>query len=450
MSDDEFRAAGDAVYEAMLDRLGEGDPRPRLAPTRRAVELLGDPQRAYPIIHITGTNGKTSTSRIIESLLRAYGLRPGLFTSPHLVRFNERIMIDGEPISDEALARNWDDIQPYLTMVDDELIAAGEIRLTFFEVLTILAFACFADAPVDVAVIEVGMGGEWDSTNVGDGQVAVFTPISLDHQARLGNTVSEIARTKSGIIKPTAIVVSAAQPPEALVELERAAQLSEASMNVQGDDFDVQSSTVAVGGQLISVRGRAATYSDLFLPLYGSHQAQNAAVAIAAVESFLGDGTQALKHDLVEHGLAESTSPGRLQLIGTEPTVLVDAAHNPAGAQTLAAALPTFFDFDELAFVVGILRDKDAKGIVDAFAPLASRIFVTQSHSERAAPFEELAEHIETWTHEAVSSYDELPDAIEAARAWAAEQPRRAVIVTGSITLIGEAMALADDRGWKA
>jgi dihydrofolate synthase/folylpolyglutamate synthase len=192
------------------------------------------------------------------------------------------------------------------------------------------------------------------------------------------------------------------------------------------------------------------TYSDLFLPLYGSHQAQNAAVAIAAVESFLGDGTQALKHDLVEHGLAESTSPGRLQLIGTEPTVLVDAAHNPAGAQTLAAALPKFFDFDELAFVVGILRDKDAKGIVDAFAPLASRIFVTQSHSERAAPFEELAEHIESWTHEAVSSYDELPDAIEAARAWAAEQPRRAVIVTGSITLIGEAMALADDRGWKA
>jgi dihydrofolate synthase/folylpolyglutamate synthase len=450
MSDDDFRAAGDAVYEAMLDRLGEGDPRPRLAPTRHAVELLGDPQRAYPIIHITGTNGKTSTSRITESLLRAYGLRPGLFTSPHLVRFNERIMIDGEPISDEALARNWDDIQPYLTMVDDELIAAGEIRLTFFEVLTILAFACFADAPVDVAVIEVGMGGEWDSTNVGDGQVAVFTPISLDHQARLGNTVAEIARTKSGIIKPTAIVVSAAQPSEALAELKRAANLSEASVNVQGDDFDVQSSTVAVGGQLISIRGRAATYSDLFLPLYGAHQAQNAAVAIAAVESFLGDGTQALKHDLVEHGLAESTSPGRLQLIGTEPTVLVDAAHNPAGAQTLAAALPAFFDFDELAFVVGILRDKDAKGIVDAFAPLASRIFVTQSHSERAAPFEELAEHIESWTHESVSSYDELPDAIEAARAWAAEQPRRAVIVTGSITLIGEAMALADDRGWKA
>jgi dihydrofolate synthase/folylpolyglutamate synthase len=346
MSDDEFRAAGDAVYEAMLGRLGEGDPRPRLAPTRRAVELLGDPQRAYPIIHVTGTNGKTSTSRIAESILRAYGLRTGLFTSPHLVLFNERIMIDGEPITDEALARNWEDIQPYLTIVDNELTDAGEIRLTFFEVLTVLAFACFADAPVDVAVIEVGMGGEWDSTNVGDGQVAVFTAISLDHQARLGNTIAEIARTKSGIIKPTAIVVSSVQLPEALAELTRAAQLSEATMNVQGDAFDIISSSVAVGGQLVSIRGRAGTYSDLFLPLYGAHQVQNAAVAIAAVESFLGDGTQALQHDILEQGLAEATSPGRLQLIGTEPTVLVDAAHNPAGAQTLAAALRTFFDFD--------------------------------------------------------------------------------------------------------
>jgi len=277
----------------------------------------------------------------------------------------------------------------------------------------------------------------------------VFTPISLDHQARLGNTVAEIARTKSGIIKPSAIVVSAVQPSEALVELERAATLSEASLNVQGGDFDVLSSAVAVGGQLISVRGRAGTYPDLFLPLYGTHQAQNAAVAIAAVESFLGDGTQALNRDLIEEGLAQATSPGRLQLVGIEPTILVDAAHNPAGAQTLAAALPSFFDFDEIAFVVGILRDKDAKGIVDAFAPLASRILVTQSHSERAAPFEELAEHIESWTHESVSAYDDLAEAMEVAREWAAAQPRRAVVVTGSITLIGEAMAIAADRGWK-
>jgi dihydrofolate synthase/folylpolyglutamate synthase len=451
MSDtnDDFREAGDAVYEQLLERAGESNPRPRLAPTRRAVELLGDPQRAYPIIHLTGTNGKTSTSRIAESILRAYGLRTGLMTSPHLVRFNERIMIDGEPITDEALARNWDDIQPYIEMTDVELEAAGEPRLTFFEVLTVLAFASFADAPIDVAVVEVGMGGEWDSTNVGDGQVAVFTPISLDHTSRLGNTVAEIARTKSGIIKPAASVVSARQPPEALVELERAAELSEATLAVEGGPFAVVSTAVAVGGQLITVRGIAGEYRDLFLPLYGAHQAQNAAVAIAAVESFLGAGGQKLRAELVEEGLAAATSPGRLQLVGIEPTVLVDAAHNPAGAQTLANALRSYFDFDEIAFVVGILRDKDARGIIAELAPLAARIYVTQSHSDRAAPYDELADHIEEWTHDAVASYDDLAEAIEAAREWALAEPKRAVVVTGSITLIGDAMTIAEDRNWK-
>src|SRR5918998_342153 len=200
--DDEFREAGDAVLAALMARTGEAAPRPRLQPTRRAMELLGDPQTSYPIIHITGTNGKTSTSRITESILRAYGLRTGMMTSPHLRRLNERIVIDGEPITDEALAVNWNDIQPYLKIVDAELEAKGEGALTFFEALTVLAYASFADAPVDVAVIEVGMGGEWDSTNVADGQVAVFTPIALDHTARLGNTVGQIAGEKAGIIKP--------------------------------------------------------------------------------------------------------------------------------------------------------------------------------------------------------------------------------------------------------
>src|SRR5665213_2792706 len=206
------------VYEELLERVGEGAPRPRLEATRRAAELLGDPQRAYPIIHITGTNGKTSTSRMIESLLRAHGLRTGMLTSPHLERMNERIVIDGEPISNTALVENWNDIRPFLELTDTELDAKGEPRLSFFEALTVLAFAAFADAPVDVVVLEVGMGGEWDSTNVADGQVAVFAPVALDHTARLGNTVAEIARAKSGIIKPSAAVVSAAQAPEALTE----------------------------------------------------------------------------------------------------------------------------------------------------------------------------------------------------------------------------------------
>jgi dihydrofolate synthase/folylpolyglutamate synthase len=415
------------------------------------VELLGDPQRAYPIIHITGTNGKTSTSRIAESILRAYGLRTGLLTSPHLVRFNERIVIDGEPISDENLARNWEDIEPYLAIVDSELEEAGEAPLTFFEALTALAFASFADAPVDVAVIEVGMGGEWDSTNVGDGQVAVFTPISLDHTKALGDTVAAIARTKSGIIKPSADVVTSAQPAEALAELVQAAELTESSFAAQPDAFDVAQTSVAVGGQLVSIRGRAATYDELFLPLYGDHQAQNAAVAVAAVETFLGRGTQPLNAALLEEGFATATSPGRLQLIGVEPSVLVDAAHNPAGAKTLAAALGTYFGFEEIVFVFGTLADKDAAGILEALAPVATRFHVTRSHSDRAMDQETLGDLVLATTgSESTFVYTELADALEGAREWARDGERRAVVVTGSITVVGEAMAIAEDENWKS
>ncbi|GAA4192445.1 folylpolyglutamate synthase/dihydrofolate synthase family protein [Gryllotalpicola kribbensis] len=448
--DDSYRAAADAAYAELLERVGEAKPERRLDATRRAVEVLGDPQKAYPIIHITGTNGKTSTSRIAESILRAYGLRTGLLTSPHLERFNERILIDGEPITDEALARNWEEIKPYLDLVDGELEAAGRPRLTFFEAVTALGFACFADAPVDVAVIEVGMGGEWDSTNVGDGTVAVFTPIALDHMAQLGGTIAEIARTKAGIIKDGATVVTARQTPEAMRELQAAAARHGASVIAQPAEFDVTATSVAVGGQLIDVRGTAGAYDGLTLPLYGDHQAQNAAVAIAAVEAFIGGGAHKLTHELVEEGIAGATSPGRLQLIGTEPTVIVDAAHNPAGAATLRAALERFFDFDEIAFVLGVLKDKDARGIVDELSPAAATMIVTQSHSDRARSSEDLAEDVYEWTHERVDEVEDLGEAIEAARAWALEGPKRAVVVTGSITLVGEAMALATERGWKA
>ncbi|WP_434317359.1 bifunctional folylpolyglutamate synthase/dihydrofolate synthase [Leifsonia sp. P73] len=448
--DDDLREEAEAVYQALLARVGEGAPERRLDATRRAVELLGDPQRAYPIIHITGTNGKTSTSRIAESILRAYGLRTGLLTSPHLVRFNERIMIDGVPITDEALVSNWEDVRPYLEIVDAELQEQGKAPLTFFEALTALAFAAFADAPVDVAVIEVGMGGEWDSTNVGDGQVAVFTPISLDHTKQLGGTVREIARTKSGIIKPSADVVTSAQAPEAMTELEEAARLTESTLAAQPQAFDVVSTQVAVGGQLVTVRGRAATYEDVFLPLYGDHQAQNAAVAVAAVETFLGRGTQPLKTDLVEEGFATATSPGRLQLIGVEPTILVDAAHNPAGAATLSDALRRYFDFDELTFVVGSLSDKDARGVIRALTPVATQFFVTEPASDRALPAEDLGDIVrEEAGDEATIVYSDGLDALEAAREWAGEEPRRAVVVTGSIVLVGAAMAYADEQGWK-
>jgi dihydrofolate synthase / folylpolyglutamate synthase len=450
LEDSEYQEDADRVYEELLARIGEAAPQPRLGPTRRAVELLGDPQRAYPIVHITGTNGKTSTSRIIESILRAYGLRTGLMTSPHLQRVNERILIDGQPISNRAFAANWADIRPYLLIIDGELAAAGEESLTYFEALTVLAFASFADAPVDVAVIEVGMGGEWDSTNVADGQVAVFTPIALDHTQRLGNTVEEIARTKSGIIKPLASVVSAAQVEVVQEVLHNAAELTESILSFEGRDFELESSTVAVGGQVISVRGRAGTYRDLFVPLFGHHQAQNATLAIAAVEAFLGDGTQLLVGDVLAEGLATATSPGRLQIVGTEPTILVDAAHNPHGAAALAEAIPEFFTFTEVAVVLAILTDKDAHGIVRALAPIANRFLVTQSNSDRALGFKQLASIVRDEAGGTpATGYESLIDALETAREWATEAAGRAVLVTGSITLVGEAIEVATARGWK-
>ncbi|MCY7412673.1 MAG: bifunctional folylpolyglutamate synthase/dihydrofolate synthase [Salinibacterium sp.] len=450
LEDTEYQDDADRVYDELLARIGEATPQPRLDATRRAVELLGDPQSSYPIIHVTGTNGKTSTSRMIESILRAYGLRTGLMTSPHLVRVNERIVIDGQPITNRALAANWADIRPFLDMVDAELVAKNEEPLTFFEAFTVLAYASFADAPVDVAVIEVGMGGEWDSTNVADGQVAVFGPIALDHTQRLGSTVAEIARTKSGIIKPLAAVVSAIQTADAAAELVRAAELTESTISMEGTAFALDSTAVAVGGQLISVRGLAGVYRDLFLPLFGDHQGHNAALAIAAVESFLGGGTQPLVGDLLAEGLATATSPGRLQVIGTEPTVIVDAAHNPHGARALAASLGSYFTFDEIVIVLGILQDKDAAGIIDALSGLGARFHVTQSQSERALAVETLAElAVSSVGQDAAYSYASFEDAVADAREWAAETDRRGVLITGSITLVGEAIALAARDGWK-
>lgn len=447
--DDEARDRADAVYDALIARVGEGSPRPRLAPTRRTVELLGDPHRAAPVIHITGTNGKTSTSRMIESLLRASGLRTGLLTSPHLERFTERIRIDGAPITDEAVARNWDEILPFLAIVDAELEGAGDEPLTYFEALTVLAFACFADAPVDVVVLEVGMGGEWDSTNVADGQVAVFTPIDLDHQSRLGNTIVEIARTKSGIIKPMAAVVSAKQRAEALEVLEEAAELTESTLAVEGDAFDVLESRVAVGGQLVTIRGLAGEYRDFALPIFGRHQAENAAVAIAAVEAFIGGGAVRLADEVVEAGLAGAVSPGRFQAIAAEPTVIVDAAHNPHGARALVDALDEYFDFDDIVFVFGVLADKDADGMVEELARANGTFIVTTSHSERARDVHELAGIVATHVGaDRVQAVARLDDALDEARAWAADAPKRAVVVTGSIVLVGEAMSIASDRGW--
>jgi len=458
------------VEAALYARIGEQSPEHRLTATRRAVELLGDPHLAYPVVHVTGTNGKTSTARMAESIIRAHGLRTGLMTSPHLVSIRERIVIDGEPIAADRLVENWDDITPILEMTDAELTAKGELPLTFFEALTVLALACFAEAPVDVAVIEVGMGGEWDSTNVVQSQVQVFTPIAIDHAKQLGNTVAEIARTKSGIIKPSSAVVSSAQVPEALAELERAAELTESSLAVEGtvgpfepvpdrreaadrpssQGFSVLDVTPAVGGQLITVQGIAGRYDDLFLPLFGAHQAHNAAVAIAAVESFIGRGSQPLDQDVLSEGLAGATSPGRLQPIAQGPTVVVDAAHNPHGAKALAEALPIAFPSGHVVGVVGILADKDARGFVRALRDTVQTFVVTQPPGERALDADAFARIVvDEVGGDRVVVEPVLAQALQEARDLADEDDAddAMVLVAGSIVMVGAVMDLVHREG---
>lgn len=431
------------VEDALLTRIPENKLRPRLEPTRRAVELLGDPQKLYRVIHVTGTNGKTSTTRFIERLLREHGLRTGRFTSPHLVKINERMSIDGEPVSDERLYTVWDDIAPILAIVDAELEAAGDTKLTFFEALAVLGFAIFADAPVDVLVLEVGMGGEWDSTNVADGDVAVFSPISLDHTDRLGSTIKEIATTKSGIIKPGSIVVSSRQEPEALAILEaKAAALAE-MFGVYGANFEVIDTQLNAIGQVISVRTLAGTYHDLNLPVHGSYQAENAALAIAAVEAFLGGGNQRIMDDVVRAAFADFSSPGRLQVVGREPLTILDAAHNPSGAESLVSALRETFGSPYSIGVVSILAEKDARNLLETLGDSFAKFVITQSSSPRAIPAVELARiAVDLFGSERVSVQANPQWALaEAALNLPSDRPS-AIVVTGSITLVGDVLKL--------
>ncbi|CAB4560609.1 unannotated protein [freshwater metagenome] len=446
---DDYARAAELVHLELLERNGESNPQPRLEPTRRVADLLGDVHRAFDVIHITGTNGKTSISRMIEAILRAYGLRTGLFTSPHIVAFNERICIGGQPISDDALVANWLDIKPYVEMVDNELIAKGEPRLTYFEVLTVLALASFADAPVDVAVIEVGMGGEWDSTNIVEADVAVFGPIAMDHQDKLGSTLEAIARTKSGIIKPSTIVVSAAQEPIAEQVLREAAELTESLIHFVGDEIQVSDRTMAVGGQLLSIQALSGSYDDVFLSLFGDHQADNAAVAVGAVEAFLGGGTQPLSEEVLNEALATVESPGRLQRIASLPPVILDAAHNPHGARALATALGQYFDFDDITLVFGAFADKDATGMLELLAPAVTRVILTTVPSDRGMPAAQLASLAEGVVEAANLLVEPDPTlAFEKARVHALAADNGAVVIAGSITLLGAALATAHDNGW--
>ncbi|MBA2956684.1 dihydrofolate synthase [Nocardioides sp. MAH-18] len=436
-------ATFEEVEDALLSRWPETRLEPSLDRIEAFTELLGDPQRAYPVIHLTGTNGKTSTSRMIDTLLRAHDLRTGRFTSPHVERMSERISVDGEPLSDEEFVRAFNDVAPYTHLVD----ASEDHPLSFFETVVGMAYAAFADAPVDVAVVEVGMGGAWDATNVMDAAVAVVLPIAIDHARYLGDTAAAIAIEKAGIIKEGSTAVLAQQEPDvAAVLLARATEVG-ATVVREGLDFGVAARVPAVGGQVISLQGLRGRYDEVFLPLYGAHQAQNAALALAAVEAFLGEG-QPLDDEVVRAAFAEVTSPGRLEVVRRSPTIVLDAAHNPHGAEATAAALEDSFTFDPLIGVVGVMTDKDADGVLAAFEPHLAHVVCTQNSTDRALSADRLAETArEIYGEHRVTVVPRLADAIDQAAALAeagaaASVGSGAVLVTGSVVTVGEARRL--------
>ena len=440
----------DRVQAALAGRFPSEDRMiPDLDRIRYLVDLLGLPNRAYPAIHLTGTNGKTSTARMVDSLLQAFGLRTGRYTSPHLDRVTERITLDGQPLSDELFTEVFDELAPYVALVDER-----GTPMTFFEVLTGMAFAVFADAPVDVAVLEVGLGGAWDATNVVDASTCVVLPIGLDHVPLLGTTLAEIAGEKAGIVHEGATVVLSAQQAEAAeVLLRRCADVG-ATVAREGLEWGVVDRRPAVGGQVLTLQGLAGRYDELFLPLHGEHQAANAAAALAAVEAFLGGGQGSLDPEAVREGFARVTSPGRLEVVRSSPTVIVDAAHNAHGMAATVAALADGFAFSHLVAVVACLADKDVRAMLEILEPAVDSVVVTENGSPRALPIDQLRDLAEdVFGEDRVKVEDRLDDALDTAIAMVDAESLDAglaggvgVLVTGSVVTVGEARSLLRAR----
>lgn len=440
----ELRKRLDEIERDLNSRAPENVPEPSLERVRQVMELLGDPQNAFPVIHLTGTNGKTTTTRVIERILREIGLNTGRMTSPHLHDIRERIAFNGQPIEPERFVATYDEVLPYVQIVDERSVAEGGPRTTYFELLVIIAYAAFADAPVDVAIVEVGLGGLWDATNVADGKVAVITPISLDHTRLLGDTVEEIATEKRAIIKPEALAVIGRQLPEVDEVIREHVVEVEATMLREDEAFLVTERDQAIGGQQITVQGLAAVYPDLFVPLFGDYQAHNVATAIAAVEAFIGGGEQPLDLEILQSALAAVTSPGRLEIVRRSPTVLVDAAHNAGGAIALAEALTDSFAFTHLVGVLAVLADKDAETMLQTLEPVLDEVVVTRNSSPRSLSAQALGEvAIEIFGEDRVHIEPVLVDALDRAAALADDAGVGAgVIATGSIMTAADVRAL--------
>ena len=437
------------IYQQIIARVPEHQVQPTLDRVTETLDILGDPQNSYPSVHITGTNGKTSTTRMIDALLGAFGVRTGRFTSPHLVDVRERITIEGDSISPDEFVRTWEDIAPYIEMIDRAHAETDGTKLSFFEVFTVMAFAAFADHPVDAAVVEVGMGGRWDATNVIDAGVGVIMPIAIDHEKWLGSTIREIAEEKAGIIKPGQIVIVAKQQEEALRVIEERAAQVDAIVRLEGRDYEVLDRQLGVGGQMITVRTPAAVYEDVFVPLFGDYQASNAAAAIAAVEAFMGG--RALDAKVVEAGMLSATSPGRLQVVRHSPTIIVDAAHNPAGAHTLGESISEAFDFERVVGVYSAMGDKDIEGVLGEVEPYLDSIVITQMPGPRAKPAEEIAQIArEVFGSDRVDVQEDILEAIATAvnlgESGDESAPATGVVVFGSVLLAGEVLRLMDIR----
>jgi dihydrofolate synthase/folylpolyglutamate synthase len=435
-----------ALEVELIRRAPEAQIEPTLDRVRAVLDRMGDPQLTFPSIHVAGTNGKSSTAAMIDALLAEHGLRTGRYTSPHLETVRERIRIDGDMVDAGQLLAAWEEVAPNLETVEVD----GGRGLTYFEVLTLLAFVAFADAPVSAAVVEVGLGGRWDATNLLNAPVGVVMPVSLDHMEWLGPDLESIAGEKAGILSEGMLAVIAQQGPVAAqVILDRAAEVG-ATVVREGFEFGVIDRQVGVGGQQLTLRGLARTYEDVFLPLHGPHQAHNAACALAAVEGFLGGGSSELDVDLVRRAFAAVAVPGRLEIIRNAPTVLIDVAHNPEGAAALAAAVEDAFMFSRLVGVVGILADKDAVGILSALEPLLTEVVLTRSASPRAIDPEDLSSLAqEIFGSDRVRVEPDLPDALDAAVTAAESEGDLGgvgVLVTGSVTVAGEARALLRRR----
>lgn len=430
----------------LLGRWPENAIDPSLSRISAIMDLLGEPQLAYPVIQVTGTNGKSSTARMIASLLRALGLRTGLYTSPHLVDMRERIEIDGEPISAHDFMQVAGDVAPFIATVDSRVKEEGGTPVTYFETLTAIAYAAFADAPVDVAVVEVGVGGTWDATSVCQPQVAIVTRVAMDHADILGDRIDLIAGEKAGIIKEGCFAVIGDQDPDAAEVLQTRVDEVGVPAAWEGKAFAVLDRTVAVGGQVLTLQGLAGTYDDVFVPLFGEHQSRNAAIALAATEAFVGGGALALDADSVREGFADVTSPGRLEVVRRGPTVIIDAAHNPAGAEALADALSESFAFTHLVGVVAVLADKDVTGILRALEPVLDEIVVTENDSPRRLDADALgALAVEIFGDERVTVCRRLADGLDAGIRLAEEADTYAasgVIVTGSVVTAGQARAM--------